>query len=113
MGCFKLLVSIPCFSKLCLKLLICEEVKSKGRLRRKSHIVCISFFCSTMFYPHSYVSEECEKTHIFFAKIAVPAKKPPTHVDTAMLIKKSFECADLWVFGEAAQLCRQKNSFCL
>lgn len=85
---FKLPVFIPCFSKPCLKLLICEEVKSKGRLRRERHIVCTCFFCSTMFYPHSYVSELCEKTHIFFARIVMPAKKP--HVDTATLTKKSF-----------------------
>lgn len=75
---FKLHVSIPCFDKPCLKLLICEEVKGKGRLRRKSHNVYTWFFCSAMLYPHSYVSEDCEKTHIFFAKIAMPAKKKKT-----------------------------------
>lgn len=100
---------VPCFSKPCLKLLICEEVKSKGRLRRERHIVCTCFFCSTMFYPHSYVSEEWEKTHIFFAKIAMPAKK--THVDTVCWQRRDLR-ADLWVLGEVAQVCRQKNSFC-
>lgn len=97
---------IPCFSKPCLKLLICEEVKSKGRLRRERHIVCTCFFCSTMFYPHSYVSEECEKTHIFFAKITMPAKR--THVDAAMLTKKSFTGWPLGVWRSCTTMQAEK-----
>jgi len=58
-----------------------------------------------MFYPHSYVSEECEKSHIL-CQNSYASQKP--HVDTATLTKGSFVGWPLGAWGSCTTMQAEK-----